>query len=144
METGPKLTAFGTTLGSPYYMSPEQAMGKSDLDQRTDVFAIAAIVWEMAVGQVAFEGSNVAEILMKIVNQDPTAPSELNSEYPTSFDKVVLRGLQKNKTLRPGSALELADELVSAFGLDGDHRRWANTSPCWDCRCDRRSGPTFS
>lgn len=128
METGPKLTAFGTTLGSPYYMSPEQAMGKLDVDQRTDVFAIAAILWEMATGKVAFEGANVAEILMKIVNQDPPPPSSLNPRYPPAFDEVVLRGVRKDKTERPSSAGALADEVVRAFGLDGDHRRWAGAS----------------
>ena len=57
METGPKLTAFGTTLGSPYYMSPEQAMGKQDVDQRTDVFALSAILYEALTGKIAFEGA---------------------------------------------------------------------------------------
>ncbi len=127
METGPKLTAFGTTLGSPYYMSPEQAMGKLDVDQRTDVFAIAAILWEMATGRVAFEGANVAEILMKIVNQDPPPPSSLNPRYPSAFDEVVLRGLRKDKAERPSSAGAFADEVVRAFGLEGDHRRWGQT-----------------
>lgn len=127
MEVGPKLTAFGTTLGSPYYMSPEQAMGKLDVDQRTDVFAIAAILWEMATGKVAFEGSNVAQILMKIVNEDPAPPSQFNQAYPASFDDVVLRGVSKDKTKRPPSAGALADEVVRAFGLEGDHQRWAKT-----------------
>ena len=127
METGPKLTAFGTTLGSPYYMSPEQAMGKLDVDQRTDVFATAAIAWEMAVGRVAFEGSNVAAILMKIVNETPEPPSQLVPTYPAAFDDAVLGGLSKEKTERPTSAGAFADRVVHAFGLDGDHRRWAET-----------------
>ncbi len=128
MEVGPKLTAFGTTLGSPYYMSPEQAMGKLDVDQRTDVFAIAAILWEMATGRVAFEGANVAQILMKIVNEDPAPPSSFNAVYPKSFDDVVIRGVHKDKTKRPASAGELADLIVASFGLDGDHKRWAQTT----------------
>jgi len=129
METGPKLTAFGTTLGSPYYMSPEQAMGKLDVDQRTDVFAIAAILWEMITGKVAFEGNNVAQILMKIVNQDPAPPSTLTDrKYPPSIDDVVLRGLSKDKTKRPPSAGALATGVVQAFGLEGDHKRWGGTA----------------
>src|SRR5690349_558765 len=78
METGPKLTAFGTTLGSPYYMSPEQAMGKSDVDQRTDVFAMGAILHEMLTGKIAFEAPSVAQILMKIVNEQPDPASSIN------------------------------------------------------------------
>lgn len=128
METGPKLTAFGTTLGSPYYMSPEQAMGKLDVDQRTDVFAIAAIAWEMATGKVAFEGSNVAEILMKIVNHDPPAPSTLNPKYPSGYDAAVLSGVQKDKANRPAGAGKLADALVGGFGLEGNHEKWGGTS----------------
>lgn len=130
METGPKLTAFGTTLGSPYYMSPEQAMGKLDVDQRTDVFAVAAIAWEMAVGRVCFEGDNVAAILMKIVNEEPTPPSQLaqGGAWPPAFDDAVLAGVAKDKTQRPKSAGALADSLVASFGLDGAHTRWANTA----------------
>ncbi len=128
METGPKLTAFGTTLGSPYYMSPEQAMGKLDVDKRTDVFAIAAIVSEMATGHVAFEGSNVAEILMKIVNHDPEPVSTQNPRYPAALDQVVLRGLEKDKTARFESTPALGAALVGAFGLEGDSARWGATS----------------
>ena len=128
METGPKLTAFGTTLGSPYYMSPEQAMGKLDVDQRTDVFAAAAIAWEMATGKVAFEGQNVAQILMRIVNEDPPPPSSMSPKYPAAFDDVVLGGLRKDKTQWPGSVGELADRVVKSFGLDGDHGKWAAAS----------------
>ncbi|MEM1418701.1 MAG: serine/threonine-protein kinase, partial [Myxococcota bacterium] len=128
METGPKLTAFGTTLGSPYYMSPEQAMGKLDIDQRTDVFAIAAIAYEMATGNVAFEGSNVAEILMKIMNADPPPPSGINAAYPHAFDDVIDRALSKDKTGRPGTVGALADAIAGAFGLEASHRRWAEAS----------------
>ncbi|MEM9068788.1 MAG: serine/threonine-protein kinase [Myxococcota bacterium] len=125
METGPKLTAFGTTLGSPYYMSPEQAMGKLDVDQRTDVFAIAAILWEMATGRVAFEGRNVAEILMKIVNQDPPPASSVNPKFSAAFDEALLRGVRKDKTQRPSSAGAFASEVAQSFGLDADHKRFA-------------------
>lgn len=124
METGPKLTAFGTTLGSPYYMSPEQAMGQQDVDQRTDVFAVAAMVWEMATGQVCFSGSNVAEILMKIVQASPAAPSSVNGELPPSFDQAVLAGLAKEKQGRPASVGALADSLLQAYGLTEGHAVW--------------------
>ncbi|MCB9620630.1 MAG: protein kinase [Sandaracinus sp.] len=128
METGAKLTAFGTTLGSPYYMSPEQAMGKLDVDQRTDVFAAAAIAWEMATGKVAFEGANVAQILMKIVNEDPAPPGQLRPGVPASFDDAVLRGVKKDKTQRPSSAGELAREVVKSLGLSADPKAVAALS----------------
>ena len=127
VETGPKLTAFGTTLGSPYYMSPEQAMGKADVDHRTDVFAMAAILHEAATGRVAFEGPNVAQILMKIVQFEPPPPSSINPSFPISFDEVVEHGLQKSKTSRTTSMRELAKELLVAFGLSADVELWTRT-----------------
>jgi serine/threonine-protein kinase len=106
-------------------MSPEQAMGKLDVDHRTDVFALAAIASEMATGKVAFDGANVAEILMKIVQQQPAPPSSLNPRYPHSFDDVVEAGVAKQKQNRIGSATELAARSIAAFGLTGDASTWA-------------------
>jgi serine/threonine-protein kinase len=125
METGPKLTAFGTTLGSPYYMSPEQAMGKQDVDQRTDVFALAAIVYECITGKIAFEAGNVAQILMRIINQNPTPPSQLVPELPPAVDDVIDKGLRKDKTKRYSDASSLANAFGQAYGLAGDAKQWA-------------------
>ncbi len=119
METGAKLTAFGTTLGSPYYMSPEQAMGKQDVDQRSDVFALAAIVYEMLTAKIAFEAPNVAMILMKIMNETPPPPSSRNNAVPAAVDDVVDKGLRKDKKTRYASAGELAAALITAFGVSG-------------------------
>jgi len=124
METGPKLTAFGTTLGSPYYMSPEQAMGKQDVDGRTDVFALSAILFEMLTGKIAFDGSTVAEILMKVVNGSPPSASQTRPGVPAALDDVVEKGCRKDKERRYGTATELANALVRACGLDGDAERW--------------------
>jgi serine/threonine-protein kinase len=106
-------------------MSPEQAMGKLDVDQRTDVFAAAAIAWELATGKVAFEGANVAQILMKIVNEDPAPPSQLTRGLSASFDDAVLRGVNKDKLKRPASAGELANEIVKSLGLPGNAATYA-------------------
>ena len=127
VESGPKLTAFGTTLGSPYYMSPEQAMGKLDLDQRTDVFALAAIMHELATGQVAFPGDSVAAILKKIADEEPPPVSTSSPDYPWSFDYVVKQGLRKDRVNRFGSAMELANAMLRALGLEPDVERWAST-----------------
>lgn len=126
VETGPKLTMLGTTLGSPYYMSPEQAMGKLDVDPRTDVFALAAIMHELATGQVAFAADGIAEILRKIVSEDPPPVSISNPAYPWAFDEVVRKGLRKDKLERFGSSIELAESMLTALGLDPDVEGWAH------------------
>lgn len=128
METGPKLTAYGTTIGSPYYMSPEQAMGKQDVDQRTDVFALSAIVYEMLTGEVAFGGDNVAQILMKIVHEPTPLPSFAHHPAPTSLDDVMQRGCAKDKADRYAGAGELAAAVRAALGLQGDEARWLGAS----------------
>lgn len=131
METGPKLTAFGTTLGSPYYMSPEQAMGKADVDTRTDVFALAAIAYEAISGKVAFEAPVVAEILMKIVNEMPPPLAMVRPGTPASLDDVIERALAKDKRQRHEGTVAFVADLVSALGLSVTADRsgveaWAN------------------
>ncbi|MBN1652556.1 MAG: serine/threonine protein kinase [Deltaproteobacteria bacterium] len=126
METGAKLTALGTTLGSPYYMSPEQARGALDVDQRSDVFALSAILYEMVTGKVAFGAPNVAQILVKIMTESPTPASSLNPNVPQSMDDVIDKGLRKDKERRYPSAIQFANALIEALGLAGSAASWAN------------------
>jgi serine/threonine-protein kinase len=128
MEMGAKLTAFGTTVGSPYYMSPEQAMGKADVDQRTDVFALAAIVYEMLTAKVAFEAPSLARILVRIMQDEPTPPSKMVPGTPAALDNVIVRGLRKEKTERYGGAREIADAVIAAYGLEGTAEHFAKAA----------------
>ncbi len=125
METGAKLTAFGTTLGSPYYMSPEQATGAADVDQRTDVFALGAILYEAITGKIAFEGPNVAMILMKIMNETPPPASSINPLSPVAVDDVIDKALRKDKKGRYEGTVKLAEALLAAYGLSGSVSEWA-------------------
>jgi serine/threonine protein kinase len=127
METGPKLTALGTTLGSPYYMSPEQALGQADVDQRSDVFAFGAILWEMVTGHTAFEGPTVAAILSKILNESPAPASSLNRESPIALDDVIDKAIRKDKLRRYETARALAEAALAAYGLRGALETWAKT-----------------
>ena len=126
VETGPKLTAIGTTVGSPFYMSPEQAMGRADVDRRSDEFALGAILYEMVTGKVAFEAPNLAKILMRIMHEMPEPPSQVNPSVPPALDDVIDKALAKSKTERYGGALELADAALEAYGLSGTALEWAN------------------
>jgi serine/threonine-protein kinase len=128
VETGAKLTAIGTTIGSPFYMSPEQAMGRSDVDQRTDVFALGAILYEMLTDKIAFDATNVAKILMRIMNEMPEPPSQVAPGCPAAFDQVVAKALSKAKDQRYGSVKELAAAVISAYGLAGAVEAWAGRS----------------
>jgi serine/threonine-protein kinase len=124
LETGAKLTAIGTTIGSPFYMSPEQALGRGDVDQRTDVFALGAILYEMLTDKVAFDAINIAKILMRIMNEMPTPPSRVRPATPVALDAVVDKALRKSKDERYGSVRELAQALLSAYGLQGPLEDW--------------------
>ncbi len=130
-ETAKKLTVLGTTIGSPFYMAPEQAQGLDTLDQRADVWALAAIVYECVVGQVPFHGTNGPSILLEILTKEPRPPSVAGSgkKYPVppTLDRVLGMAFKKLPALRTASVGALADEVGRAYGLVGDHRAWATT-----------------
>ncbi len=128
VETGPKLTAFGTTLGSPYYMSPEQAKGLPDVDGRTDVFAMGAILYEALSGKVAFEAPTVAEILVKIVRQNPAPLTRVKADLPPAIDAVIQKALAKDKKQRFDGPAALVDAALAAFGVPGTCAEWASRS----------------
>ncbi len=126
VETGPKLTAFGTTLGSPYYMSPEQAKGLPDVDTRTDVFAVGAILYEMLSGKIAFEAPTVAEILMKIVRKMPDPIHSVKEGLAPGIHGVIEKSIAKKKEERYDSPVALMDAALEAFGVTGGAEHWAS------------------
>jgi serine/threonine-protein kinase len=127
-----KLTVMGTTIGSPYYMPPEQAQGLETLDARADVWALGAIVYECLTGEVPFKGVNGPSILLEILTKQPAPPSllttALRADVPVAVDAAVLSALQKSAAARPASAGALADALGRGYGLDGTHADWAVTA----------------
>ena len=125
-----KLTVLGTTIGSPYYMAPEQAQGLDTLDARADVFALAAISYECMTGTVPFTGNNGPSILLSILTKDPEPPSAKSGTkfpIPAAMDDVMEVALAKNPNIRTPSVGELANQVGRAYGLTGDHRAWATT-----------------
>jgi serine/threonine-protein kinase len=128
-ETAKKLTVLGTTIGSPYYMAPEQAQGLDTLDHRADVWALAAIVYECITGQVPFTGNNGPAILLLILTKEPTPPSVAAKgkkfPVPPTVDAVIAHALKKSAALRLGSLGALADGMGRAYGLSGSHAEWA-------------------
>jgi len=127
-----KLTVMGTTIGSPYYMAPEQAQGLDTLDQRADVWALAAIAYECVAGTVPFKGHNGPSILLEILTKEPKAPSAAaevqKHPIPPTLDRAILAALKKTASLRTPSVGALADQVGHAYGLTGDHLKWAVTA----------------
>ncbi len=103
-------TRTGVVIGTPQYMSPEQALGR-DLDPRSDIFSLGVVLYELAVGQRPFLGRTVTETINNIVNQ-PAAPLGLgNPLFSPALDRIVLKCLEKEPEKRYASARELADDL---------------------------------
>ncbi len=130
-EGATKLTQLGTTIGSPFYMAPEQAQGLDTLDHRADVWALSAIVYECVAGRVPFSGNNPPSVLLDILTKEPKPPSVLSRAQkhraPPGLDSVLAQALMKNPALRTPSVGALADAVGGAYGLSGSHHDWATT-----------------
>ena len=106
------LTMDGEAIGTPAYMAPEQASGKNELiDTRTDVYGLGAMLYEVLTGKAPFTGGDTTEVLVKVRNEDPAAPSKLNHEVPALLERACLKALSKSRDDRQQSATELADEV---------------------------------
>jgi tetratricopeptide (TPR) repeat protein/tRNA A-37 threonylcarbamoyl transferase component Bud32 len=103
--TGPSIL-----IGTPEYMSPEQAEGK-EVDQRSDIYSLGVILYEMATGRVPFEGETALSIAMKHKGEIPKSPKQLNPNIPNDLSGVILRCLEKDKARRYQTAADVRAEL---------------------------------
>ena len=104
------LTVTGMTMGTVAYMSPEQARGEQ-LDQRTDLFSLGAVLYEMATGRPAFSGETTAVIFAQILKENPPPPSSLNPALPAKLEEIITRCLEKGRDLRYQDAADLCADL---------------------------------
>jgi eukaryotic-like serine/threonine-protein kinase len=105
-----QLTAAGTTLGTPGYMSPEQVLGKS-LDARTDLFSFGVVLYEMATGIRPFAGETIADIREQVLHKNPAAVRSMDAGVPEKLERVISKCLEKDRDRRYRHASEIRVEL---------------------------------
>ena len=107
------MTQTGLSLGTPQYMSPEQAMGERTIDARSDIYALGAVTYEMLAGDPPFTGSSVQAIVAKVITEKPTSLRTLRDTVPPGVEHAVLTALAKLPADRFATAAEFATALSS-------------------------------
>ncbi len=136
----PDLTLGGTRLGTPSYMSPEQAIGRQDaIGPSTDIYSLGAVLYEMLTGRPPFKAESPAETERQVISEDPAPPSRLNAKVPRDLETICLKCLCKDPHRRYASASDLADDLrrflnhepihARRIGLSARIARWIRRKP---------------
>jgi eukaryotic-like serine/threonine-protein kinase len=126
-----EITQTGSVMGTPHYLSPEQAQG-FDVTAVSDLYSIGVILYEALTGRVPFEGESAVAVAMKQVSQTPQRPSSINPRVSPALDAVVMRALEKE----PGQRFQSADAFIAALdaamkepGLSRDTAAFAPPPP---------------
>jgi serine/threonine-protein kinase len=129
---GDQLTATGVTLGTPAYMSPEQAAGSQDLDGRSDLYSLACVLYEMLGGQPPFTGPTVASVVHQHMAAEPAPITQLRPVVPAELAGALARALAKTPADRFNPVAQFADALTP---------RWASTGPAPPATSAAREAP---
>jgi serine/threonine protein kinase len=138
------LTETGITVGSPDYMSPEQARGSNDVDYRADIWSFCVVLYEAVSGTTPFDGENYNALMRSILEDEP-APLPLDESLDQGLADLILWGLSKDRTARPGSVHELGRELARWL-LDHGVKEdvcGAPLGPKWITRVAQKSAPVI-
>jgi len=114
------ITAFGTTIGSVHYFSPEHARG-GITDSKSDLYSLGVVMYEMLTGRVPFDADTPVSVALKHMQEEPIPPIELNEKIPTAVNEIILKAMRKDTNLRYQSATEMLRDLNAALkNPDGD------------------------
>ncbi len=108
------ITAFGSTIGSVHYFSPEHAKG-GYTDSKSDLYSLGVVMYEMLTGKVPFDADTPVSVALKHMQEEPIAPIELNEKIPSSLNDIILKAMRKDTTLRYQSATEMLRDLNRAL-----------------------------
>ena len=114
---GARLTQTGLSLGTPQYMSPEQATGERELDARSDIYALGAVAYEMLAGEAPFTGNTTQAVIAKLMTEEPRRLSVLRKTVPPHVEAVVHHAMEKLPADRFGSAAEFAAALADSSSI---------------------------
>jgi TolB-like protein/tRNA A-37 threonylcarbamoyl transferase component Bud32/tryptophan-rich sensory protein len=122
---GEALTGTGLAVGTPNYMSPEQATGDREVDGRADIYATGSVLYEMLAGEPPFTGPSARAIIMRSMTERPRAITATREEVPAPLEAVIMKTLAKN----PADRFQTADELVTALDAATEAARTPLSSP---------------
>jgi serine/threonine protein kinase len=112
LQTESSLSVSGAVMGTPAYMAPEQAQGRlTAVDARSDVYSLGATIYAVLCKKPPFTGESAMDIVMKVVQETPTPPRQVNPEIPEPVERIILKAMAKVKEERYASAGEMADDL---------------------------------
>jgi len=128
-----RLTQEGSVLGTPHYMSPEQAKGEAGIDARVDVYAAGVMFYECVVGDVPFDAGNYNALMQIILGTPPPAPRSRGADVSAAVEQVLLASMDKDRKRRPPSARAFHDLLLEAGMQEDDAmldtETWSFTTP---------------
>ena len=130
------ITAFGTTIGSVHYFSPEHARG-GYTDAKSDLYSLGVVMYEMLTGRVPFDADTPVSIALKHMQEKPIEPIKLNPSIPYSVNKIIMKAMEKDLNLRYQSATEMLKDLNMALkDPEGDFVKTASNDMAYTQRID--------